>query len=139
MKGVPDTNRPKAQMVPPKAAAPPDQYAQADDQETLERIRRQNELDQRDVAKANKVARILDQKYYITDWTHPCLFLNGVQTSVTEYYPEIKVAIDKFYHVGAWEQKITDMKKALLKKEGIRYAFLTPEKTLADIEADLEA
>lgn len=138
MKGVSEDKKPAAKMADARITAP-NPLAQADDQETVERIQRQAELDSRNSVKMNKVAKTLDQSYYIQEWTHPCLLIDGRQATVSEYYPEIKVAIDKFYHVGEWEKKITDFKKVALKEQGIKYAYLTPDKTLADIEADLEA
>lgn len=87
----------------------------------------------------SRVAQLLDQQSYITSWTHPCLFMpeRNVQTEVSEYFPAIKVAIDKFYHMGDLEQSLCDFKKKALAKEGIKYAFLTPQINLADIADDL--
>lgn len=98
---------------------------------------RQAELEARNTAKANKVASLLGGTYYIQEKTWPFLTHQGRQLSVTEFYPELNVAIDKFYHVDEWELALTDAKKNALKLNGIKYAFLTPDKSLADLEAEL--
>jgi len=106
--------------------------------EEQELASRRMELDRRNVAKMNKVAQMLsDTTHYITDWTHPCLNNKGEQLNVTEYFPEIKVAVDKFYSVDQCDPTVIAFKANALKKNGIRYGHLTPERGLADLCVEL--
>jgi hypothetical protein len=113
----------------------------ADGLETLREVQehasRKADLDSRNQAALNKVAALLGANYYILDKTWPFLVFNGRQATVGEFYPELNIAIDKFFHMDEWELSIVEFKKEELKKNGIKYAFLTPQKSLADIEPDL--
>jgi len=88
----------------------------------------------------NKFAEMIDQKIYITEWTHPCLFNkeSNRQMTVSEFYPKLNLALDKFFHFDEWELSLTNIKRESLNKAGFKYVFLTPDKDFADILADLE-
>jgi hypothetical protein len=120
-------SKPAAALVEPDKLTP--------DQEVEHR---RNELEARNVFKQNKVAQVLSEcRYYIEGQSFPFLIYRGTPMSVSEYYPEKKIAIDKFYHVDEWEKAITDFKLKVFKENGIKYAFLTPEKSLADLYVEL--
>lgn len=103
-----------------------------------EHAARQAELEQRNQVKLNKVAELLGGSYYITEKIWPFLVWQGRPLSVSEFYPESNIAIDKFFHMDEWELALVDFKKKALKEHGIKYAFLTPQKSLADVLPDLE-
>lgn len=127
--------RPSAKLVTPADRTPDGDEALREVQEAAVR---KEELDRRNQARTNKVAALIEGRVYVTDKTWPFLVWQGRQLSVSEFYLEKNVAIDKFYHVGEWELAIVEFKKKVLAENGIRYAYLTPERSLADLEADLE-
>jgi hypothetical protein len=45
---------------------------------------------------------------------------------IDRYYPELKIAIDKFYTISDLDNGFIDLKKRLLNQNGIRYVTLTP-------------
>jgi len=106
--------------------------------EAQELAYRSEELNRRNAARSNKVALFLQASYYITDQAFAFLVFKGERLTVSEYYPEIKVAVDKFYEETEYDKDICTEKKKLFKKHGIRYAFLKPGKSLSDLEKDLE-
>ena len=130
--------KPAAKVVTPSevgSGVSSEQYEALTD--VREKAARQADLDGRNDAKSNKVASLLGGTYYIQEKTWPFLTHQGRQLSVSEFYPELNVAIDKFYHMDEWELALVESKKVTLKSNGIKYAFLTPEKSLADLEVEL--
>jgi hypothetical protein len=106
--------------------------------ELTEEQQRRTELDRRNVVKGNRVAQLLGSvKYYVTNQRFPFLVQNGMPLSVTEYYPDLKVAVDKFMNFSDWTQAETDYKSQIFKKHGIKYAFLHPRKSLGDMAREL--
>lgn len=89
----------------------------------------------------SKLAEILNAKVFIREWTHPCLFNKDLnyQFSVSEFYPEHKIAIDKFYQYDEFQMRMSAFKKKALNKNGFSYALATPDRDMADIMADLES
>jgi hypothetical protein len=99
---------------------------------------RRAELDRRNAARSNKVAQFLKANYYITDKAFPWLVYKGERLSVTEYYPEIRVAIDKYYEEADFKPEVCNAKRLIFHKHKIHYAFLKPGKQLVEIEKELE-
>ncbi len=128
--------KPAAKVLTPGVGSSPEGTEAL--QEVMENASRKYELDARNQAKANKVAALLGGTYYVQEETWPFLVWQGRQWSVSEFYPESKIAIDKFYRMEELDQQLVAFKKKTLKEHGIRYAYLTPDKSLADLEADLE-
>ncbi len=122
-----------------KGRAPIDKETLSDIQTDQELAQQKAKIEARRKRTFSKVATLLGQEEYIYNWTHPCLFMDarGTQTEVSEFYPKLNVAIDKFYHVDDHERALTDFKREALKAVGIKYAYLTPEIDLADIADDL--
>jgi hypothetical protein len=106
--------------------------------EAQELASRKEELDRRNSIRSNRVAQFLQASYCITDQAFAFLIFKGERLTVSEFYPEIMVAVDKFYDDSEFDQEVCDAKKKLFKKHRIRYAFLKPGKRLADLETDLE-
>jgi hypothetical protein len=128
--------KPFATMAKPKASSKEDLQESNDDRELS---RQRAEIEAKSIRNTNKVAALLTgAEYFITDFTWPELGFNDTQYSVSEYYPELKIAIDKFYSLDDPELKFVGEKKKRLNKIGIKYAYLDPTKRLADIEPDLE-
>jgi hypothetical protein len=83
---------------------------------------------------------MLKQKVFIQEWTHPCLFQPewNRQASVSEFYPEINLAVDKFYHKDDHEMRLAEFKKKALNEAGFLYVCLTPDKDFADALVEIE-
>lgn len=94
-------------------------------------------------AKTDKIAKVLGTKVYTTDKTWPFLKREVAgreyQLSVSHYYMEINVAVDKFYTDEDYRTGNSDLKKKLLNANGIKYVALHPGNSLADMEAELDA
>jgi len=135
VEGMPSLN-PAAIM-----SAPDSRPMSTEDQEHLQDVIdtqvRREELDRRNIAKSNKVAKMLTADFYITDKTFPFLTWNGTQLSVTEYYPNEKIAIDKFFFSQKFDMREIEFKKKKFDENGIKYGFLTPEKKLSDLAEEL--
>lgn len=128
--------RPAAKMVTPgQTGMTPDGEEAL--REVQEHAARQEEINAKNQVKANKVAALIGGKGYVTDKTWPFLIYQGRQISVSEFYFENNIAIDKFFYAGDWELAIVEFKKRVLGENGIRYAYLTPDKKLADLEIEL--
>jgi hypothetical protein len=133
------TNKPAARLV--VQGSKPISQANAEElQEAQERYGRQEELDRRNAVRTNKVAMLLSATHFVTDYAFPFLQYQGRQLSVSEYYPEYRTAIDKFYDED-YDRGEVALKKAELNKHGYRYGYLTPEKehqleSLADMLRD---
>lgn len=89
----------------------------------------------------DKVARLLADPVFITDYTWPSLYVKtpagGMkQLFVSQFFPQKAVAVDKFYDydVPKWE---LEAKRAELKRLDIRYVALFPDTRLADVAASL--
>ena len=133
------TTKPAAKLV--VQGSKPMSAADAEElQEAQERVRRQDDIDRRNAVKMNKVATLLSATHFVTDYAFPFLQYQGRQLSVSEYYPEYRTAIDKFYHED-YDRGEVAFKKAEFNKHGYRYGYLTPEKehqldSLADMLGD---
>lgn len=133
MKGL---EKPFATLSKSRAVTPQEQR---DNAEEAELLTRRQELENRNQRNQNRVAALLSKaSFWVTNWTHPCLFIDGYQTSITEYYPDIKLALDKFYDMRDFSQKLCDRKKERLAKFDIQYVYLTPEKKLSDLSSELK-
>lgn len=106
-------------------------------QEETDRQMRREELRRRDIVKGNKVAQMLSATYFITDKTFPFLTYKGRQLSVSEYYPDEKIAVDKFYFSEKIDPKEIEFKREMFKENGFKYGFLSPDKKLADLADEL--
>ena len=109
-----------------------EQQKRADDQARIEAIKQKQR---------SKLAEMLKQKIFIREWTHPCLLIPGIvqQLSVSEFYPDLKLAVDKFMVYDDHEIKLTEHKKKRLNEWGFKYVVLTPDKDLSDILPEIEA
>jgi len=90
----------------------------------------------------DKVAQLLSDPVYVTDYTWPSLYVEGPggrmrQLFVTQFFPNKNVAVDKFYSMDEVEPWTVDIKRAALDKIGIRYVALYPTTKLADVAAGL--
>lgn len=138
--------KPPAQPEPKVVAA----YAQAGKNITREQAESMSEEQRRaqdqariDALKAvnrNKFARIMGARVVISQWTHPCLIhpVFKRQFSVTEFYPNENLAVDKFYSSDEWEIGLSQFKRKSLNNVGVKYVCLTPDKDMADAFAEIE-
>ena len=120
-----------------------------EDQDAAERLVEQQEAIKAQRAKAlkegrtDKIAKVLNQKRYVTDrtWQFLTVTIGGksYQLSVSQFFFDIDVAVDKFYDMAEYEAGHTALKQKLLNANGIKYVALNPTKRLADIEVELEA
>lgn len=131
-----------SEMVPPPSAAtvsPSDIESLREMQETQVA---QQKLDNKKQVELGKVAAMLGATVKVTDWTFPFLHLNDRQLSVSEWYPDLSIVVDKFFHFGQEEEVIVDFKKKAFRAQRVngkevRYAYLTPEMELYDLAAQL--
>jgi hypothetical protein len=131
------SDKPASGIGRPHVAQPNDEETEAL-REAREEQKDQAAIDARKSVDSNKVASMLGGTWYITDHTWPYFRSDDRQMSVTEFYPDLNIAIDKFFNFGPHEERLTKEKKRLLNANGIRYAYLEPMKSLGDIGPDLE-
>ena len=107
--------------------------------EEMERRKAAEQLEKRRITNINKVAKMLgDVKYVIENHSFAFLVFKGTPLSVSEYYPEIKVAVDKFHDMADFDKAVVEFKRKLFEKHKIRYGHLTPERSLADLHEELK-
>jgi hypothetical protein len=93
--------------------------------------------------KADKISEILGAKYSITQktWVFLHRMVNGVsvQPSVSQYFPDHKVAVDKFYSMSEFlaKQEEIAFKTKRFKENHIRYCACGPTTRLIDIQEAL--
>jgi hypothetical protein len=72
--------------------------------------------------------------YYITNASFPFLVTkSGFTMSVSQYYPAMKLAVDKFYNWNSTEIKEAEFKEKAFTGSGIKYVYLNPNKRLEDV------
>jgi hypothetical protein len=99
-----------------------------------ERVAQMKKLEARKLQREDKVAKAVGAKYYITNASFPFLLtVGGFTMSVSQYYPDLKLAVDKFYEWNAQEIKEAAIKEKLFEGSGIRYVYLNPSKRLEDV------
>jgi len=130
-------DKPAAAIGKPSSARPDDIESEAL-QDMREEAVAQAAIDAKKAAHANKVADMLSATYFVTDYTWPFLRSADRQMAVTEFYPELNVAVDKFYYFGAHEEGLVKDKKRLLNENGIKYVFLNASKSLGDIGPEID-
>jgi hypothetical protein len=132
MKGTPAS----AMKAPRQAQDEQDRLAQLEESERLEKKTVK-------VQPKGKVADLLGAAYVITDWSFTYLVKmegkNMVQMRVSEWYPTLKVAIDKFYTTETYLEGDVELKKKLFSENGIRYTALGPRNSLMEGIADIES
>jgi hypothetical protein len=122
------SRKPAAAMSQPIPAGEASAHDDANDE--IERIQAKARLQAQQDARANKVAAMLEATHFIYEysgsWSDPWdWFFDGErQMSVSEYYPALKVAVDKFPYIGDHEKRLIALKKKLLKAHGIKYGYL---------------
>jgi len=89
-----------------------------------------------------KVATLLSDPVYVTDFTWPSLYAEAPggrmrQLFVSLFFPNKNVAVDKFYSMDEVEPWTVEYKRAALDKLGVKYVALYPTTKWADIAAGL--
>lgn len=93
-------------------------------------------------AVSDKVAQLLGDPVYITQYTWTALFVKDPaghmrQLYVSQYFPNRNVAVDKFYDESEiWEWAV-DAKRKALKALDVKYVVLRPSTKLSDVAAEL--
>ena len=134
---------PYATMKAPRDLADP-----VDRQMSRLEAREEQEAKERKVVREraqDKVAKALSDPFYVTSQRWPFLMVQraGVECpmTVTQFFPNSKLAVDKFYSMKSYEDSKAEvaLKKKLLNTHGIKYVYLNPARSLADMQEDLEA
>ena len=92
----------------------------------------------------DKVAALMSDPTYITDFTWPSLYTEAPggrmrQLFVSQFFPNKGVAIDKFYSMDEVEPWAVEFKRNALEKLGVKYFALYPTTKWSDIAAGLGA
>jgi hypothetical protein len=99
------------------------------------------------VPQKDKVSEMLRSNYnfsgpIIFEWTDVCLstteYGRPKQHYCDRYYPELKIAIDKFYSSQEYTERAADFKRKALNSKGIRYIALTPDVSFEEALATAE-
>lgn len=131
-----------SEMIPPVSTR-----MNLSDEESLKEVQEssqeQEKLKRKRDREMGKVAAMLSATVMITDWTFPFLAVGNKQLSVSEWYPDLGFAVDKFFQFGEPEQRIVEFKqKAFEGKEingkSIKYGYLSPYMSLSDLAEQLE-
>lgn len=84
---------------------------------------------------ADKVSELMRETYkfsgtIIANWTETYLGIveygKNHQYYCSRFYPELKIALDKFYTKTEYDRGGVELKKKLLNAHGIKYVVLTP-------------
>lgn len=95
-------------------------------------------LERSKITNTNKVARMLTGvTYMIENHSFPFLVFKGNPLMVSEYYPELRIAVDKFMEYSDSDKMVVAFKRQQFKKNKIKYGHLTPERSLADLHEEL--
>jgi hypothetical protein len=131
-----NASKPAAELVTPGSApiAPSDQETL---RESAERQNAEAKAAARKQKQLGKVAQFLNAKVMVTDRTFPFLTFKTVQLSVSEWYPQLNVAVDKFFQMEDVRHDEIAFKQAQFRANGIQYAYLTPEMDLVDLADQL--
>lgn len=121
------SEKPYGALIDNKKKKPPhDPYAAELDHDAAEIERARKKVEVQELGRADKVAKKVGS-YYITNASFSFLRTqDGFTMSVGQYYPEIKVALDKFYLWNEREIKEAALKEKLFKDSGIEYIYLNP-------------
>lgn len=129
-------------MVPPNVG-----HASPSDLESLTEMRdvfaAKEKFDQKRSSELGKVGQMLGASVKVSDWTFPFLTFQDRQLSVSEWYPELLIVVDKFFSFGPDEEKIVAFKQGAFKKnmvsgKSVQYGYLTPSMDLSDLAGQLE-
>lgn len=134
MKGF--SQKPAATLAEPGSA----KLSQADLEtvkETHEYHIQQQQLKAKRDKEMGKVAAMLGAAVMITDKTFPFLTMNGRQLSVSEWYPGLSIAVDKFFVWEKEKESEVEFKAKLFAQNKIRYGFLSPTMELYDLAKQL--
>ncbi len=103
-----------------------DPYKAEAEKDSMEIAQAQKKAEAQKAANEDKVAKKVGT-FYITNASFPCLKTqDGFTLTVDQYYPEIKVALDKFYEWSEKEIKEAAFKEQMFKDSGIEYIYLNP-------------
>lgn len=107
-------------------------------QQQREQRRRKKDAD------LGKVAHLLGTKIKVTGYTFPFLTFDGNQLSVSEWFPELNIVVDKFYEelTPRMAREVAFKQKAFANNEfmgkKIQYGYLDPTMDLHDLADQIE-
>jgi hypothetical protein len=122
---------------PKKSKRPREEYEAELEKEDAEMAKAKKKIENSLIKKEDKVAKKL-QSYYITNASFPFLANGaGFTETVSQYYPALNIAVDKFYLWSVVVKKMIDWKIERFKNTAIKYVYLTPGDAPAEYKMDL--